>query len=54
MVPAIRAFVALDTGMSREVVSESFPHDANVEVIGRCPTTYLSSRAPVIPKRLSS
>jgi pilus assembly protein CpaE len=34
MVPAIRAFVALDTGMSREVVSESFPHDANVEIIG--------------------
>src|SRR5437762_14142931 len=34
MVPAIRAFVALDTGMSREVVSESFPHDASVEIIG--------------------
>jgi pilus assembly protein CpaE len=32
--PSIRAFIALDTGMSREVVAESFPHDGNVEVVG--------------------
>jgi pilus assembly protein CpaE len=34
MASLIRAFVALDTGMSREVVSESFPHDGDVELVG--------------------
>jgi pilus assembly protein CpaE len=32
--PVIRAFVALDTGMSREVVSESFPRDGEIQIVG--------------------
>jgi pilus assembly protein CpaE len=30
----IRAFIALDTGMSREIVTESFPADGDVEIVG--------------------
>jgi pilus assembly protein CpaE len=32
--PVIRAFVALDTGMSREVVAESFPRDGDIQIVG--------------------
>jgi len=34
MAPAIRAFVAIDTGMTRELVSESFPQDGDIDVVG--------------------
>jgi pilus assembly protein CpaE len=34
MASLIRAFVAVDTGMSREIISESFPHDGNIELVG--------------------
>jgi pilus assembly protein CpaE len=30
----IRAFIAVDSGVSREVVTGSLPHDGNVEVVG--------------------
>jgi pilus assembly protein CpaE len=32
--PVIRAFVALDTGMSREVIAESFPRDGEIQIVG--------------------
>lgn len=32
--PTIRAFVALDTGMSRDIVAESFPSDTSIEIVG--------------------
>jgi DNA-binding NarL/FixJ family response regulator len=34
MAGTIRAFVAVDAGVSREVITESLPHDGNVEVVG--------------------
>jgi pilus assembly protein CpaE len=34
MTAPIRTFIAVDAGVSREVVTESLPHDGNVEVVG--------------------
>jgi pilus assembly protein CpaE len=34
MAATIRTFIAVDAGVSREVVTESLPHDGNVEVVG--------------------
>jgi pilus assembly protein CpaE len=34
MAEAIKAFIALDTGMSRAVVEESLPSDGDIEVVG--------------------
>jgi pilus assembly protein CpaE len=34
MADSIKAFVAVDTGMSREVVEQSLPNDASVDVVG--------------------